>query len=376
VDWNVRWDRGSYAVDGYLAGALASGDRVMRDGSSGRGGGAGRLLFSRIAAEHWLYGAAFDFSTRFFNPNDLGFFAQPHDYGGYTQLLYRENFGTGIFRRYALGLVPEFRWNWAGILTSAQLEFSATGDFVNFWRASLTYDLRPPAYDDEERGIIGLYRRPWAHALQAQVRTDESRNVSVTATGMFGFDAKRKTDLLGSLALTVRPVSWVEVTPTVLWLRTRNEEAWVFPGGNVVDLPVLPEAFSVFAERDVDELDCGLRGIVTFTRTLSLQFYTQILLARGGYQNFRRFEGDQAIAYDFRSSPSFTNADFNEALLNANVLLRWEYLPGSALFLVWTQGRAGDTGNFTTDFGRRLSDVFALPHEDALLLKVSYWLPL
>lgn len=376
ADWNVRLDHGSYAVDGYLAGARASYDRVMRDGSPGRDGGAGRIIFSRIAAEHWLYAASFDFSTRFFNPNDLGFFAQPHDYGGYTQLVYRENFGTGVLRRYALGLVPELRWNWNGARTNAQLELSATADFVNFWRASLTYDLRPRAFDDEERGIIGLYRRPWSHAIQAQVRTDERLNVSATITGAYGFDDKKKTDLMASLALTVRPVSWVEITPTVFWLRTRKEEAWLFPGGNIVDPAVQPGAFSVFAERDLDELDVGLRGIVTFTRALSLQFYAQILLARGAYQNFRRFDGEQAVGYDFRSSLSFTNADFNEAILNANVLLRWEYLPGSTLFLVWTQGRVGDTGDYRTDFGRRLSDVFALPHEDALLLKISYWLPL
>jgi hypothetical protein len=376
LDWNIRIDRGTYAVDGYLAGAHASYDRVMNDGSEGREGAAGRLLFSRIAAEHWLYTASFDFSTRFFNPNDIGFFAQPHDYGGYGQLLYRENFGTGIFRRYAIGLVPELRWNWNRILTSAQLELSATVDFTNFWRAVLTYDLHPRTYDDEERGIIGLYRRPFSQALQAQVRTDERLNVSATVTGMYGFDDKGRKDAMGSVALTVRPVSWVELTPTIYWLQTRREEAWVISAPRVYDSTVQPGPFSVFAERNVNELDFALRGIVTFTRSLSLQFYTQILLARGTYHDYRRFEGEQAIPYDYHPPAPLASSDFNEAILNANVLLRWEYLPGSTLFLVWTQERSGDNRDYNVGFGRRLPDVFSLPHEDAVLLKISYWLPL
>jgi hypothetical protein len=70
------------------------------------------------------------------------------------------------------------------------------------------------------------------------------------------------------------------------------------------------------------------------------------------------------------------SADFNEAILNANVLLRWEYLPGSTLFLVWTQGRSGDSGDYGNGFGTRFRDTFTLPHEDVLVLKISYRLPL
>jgi hypothetical protein len=70
------------------------------------------------------------------------------------------------------------------------------------------------------------------------------------------------------------------------------------------------------------------------------------------------------------------NADFNEAILNANVLLRWEYIPGSTLYLVWTQARSGDSGDYSSGFGPRFRDTFALPHEDVLVLKVSYWFPL
>ena len=376
IDWNVRLLDGTYTLDGYVAGARASSERTLNDGSSGREGAAGRMLFSRIAGEHWLYTGSFDFYSRFFNINDLGFFAQPHDYGGYAQLIYRENFGTGIFRRYALSAVPEARWNWENVLTSALTDVSMTGEFMNFWKLTLSYDLFVRAYDDEERGIIGIYRRPLAHTFKAQVTSDARAAVSATVTGSYATDELRKQAWTASVGLTVRPVSWVELSPLVLWSQTRKEEAWVFPGGNVADPAVGPEPFSVFGDRDVDQLDFELRGIITFSRTVSLQFFSQIFLARGQYAGYRRFAGGQPVAYDFPSFSGFVSPDFNEAVLNANVLLRWEYFPGSTMYLVWTQERFGDSGNFATGFDRRLSDTFALPHDDVLLLKISYWLPL
>ncbi len=378
-DWNVRFDEGTYTLDGYVAGARSSTDRTLADGSSGRDGGAGRLLFSRIAAEHWLYTGSFDFYTRFFNINDAGFFAQPHDYGGYTQLIYRENFGSGLFRRYAFSAVPEARWNWDHILTSALSDLSFTGEFMNFWRLTLVYDLFFRAYDDEERGILGIYRRPVNHSFKVQVKTDERAPVSATLSGSYGTDELRKQAWSASAGLTVRPVSWVELSPLVFWSHSRREEAWV-PGGNVFDPTVSQEKFSVFADRDVDQLDFELRGIITFSRTVSLQFFSQIFLARGRYVGFRRFLGSKVEAYDYISygrayDPEFTT-DFNDAVFNANVLLRWEYLPGSTLYLVWTQERFGDSREFAANYSNRLSDTFALPHTDALLLKISYWLPL
>jgi hypothetical protein len=376
LDWNVRFGDGTYTLDGYVAGAHASADRTLSNGSSGRDGAAGRLLFSRIAAEHWLYTGSFDFYTRFFNINDVGFFAQPHDLGGYTQLIYRENFATGMFRRYAFSMVPEARWNWDHILTSALIDASFTGEFMNFWRLMLEYTLSLPAYDDEERGIIGIYRRPTNHAFKLQVQSDPRAAVFATLNASYGTDELHKQLWSASVGLTVRPVSWVELNPLVYWARTRNEEAWVFPGGNITDPSVGSAPFSVFGSRSVEQLDFELRGIVTFTRTVSLQFFSQMFLARGEYGAYRLFAGGRAMSYDYPAFSGFVSPGFNEAVLNANVLLRWEYVPGSTLYLVWTQERFGDTGVFGTGFDRRLEDAFALPHDDVLLLKVSYWLPL
>jgi hypothetical protein len=70
------------------------------------------------------------FYTRFFDINDVGFFAQPHDYGGYVQFLYSENFARGMFRRYSIALNPEYCWNWDAIRTHAVVNSSFTGELT------------------------------------------------------------------------------------------------------------------------------------------------------------------------------------------------------------------------------------------------------
>jgi hypothetical protein len=369
LDWNLRFDDGAYTIDGYAAGTRGS------SGAQDKGGTAGRLLFSRIAAEHWFYTTAYDFASRSFNPNDIGFFARPHDHGGYAQLLYRENFAPGIFRRYSGAINPEYRWNWDGVLTHAVVNAELSGEFTNFWTGSLQYSYAHPAFDDAERGIIGTYRRPVKHSITSTVGTDAREDVSLTLNATVDIGNDRMRGFLGWTKWTLRPASWCELSPIILFGRIRQEQAWVFRGGNIVDPAIGLSPFSVFGSRDVDQLDLELRGIVTFTRDLSLQFFSQVFLARGKYSEYKRLLPTSDLT-PYAPQPDFAGADFNLVMFNANVLLRWEYLPGSTLYLVWTQERADDSGLYTSGFNRRFSDAFTLPHQDVLLLKVSYWLPL
>ncbi|MEX1275313.1 MAG: DUF5916 domain-containing protein, partial [Bacteroidota bacterium] len=70
------------------------------------------------------------------------------------------------------------------------------------------------------------------------------------------------------------------------------------------------------------------------------------------------------------------NFNFNRLSLNSNLVLRWEYLPGSTVYLVWSQARSGEHGLYGTSFGDDFRDTFQLPLENVLLLKVSYWMSL
>ena len=364
LDWNQRFLDGRYTADGYLAAARAY------DSGTPETGGAGRLLLLCVSAEHWFPALSYSFLTPDFSISDLGYFGQPHDHGGYFQIVYRENNASGFFRRYYFNVNPELRWNWDdGVLTRANVRLEAIGELQNFWHLDLAYTRHGSAYEDKESGVLGLYRRPGSNAFALSAVSDERYNLSGTvfAELAWGDEGERSTEL--STALTIRPTSWMDFSPGVTYQHIANAISWVYPDGNAI-----AEGYSVFGTRNLEYLDISLRGIVTFTRALSVQFFLQSLVFRGEYHDFRlllpggRLEGLHGLRI-----PSH---DFNTVFFNANVLLRWEYLPGSTLYLVWTQGRFGDTGDYSTGIGRRLGDTWTLPREDTFVLKGNYWFSL
>ena len=365
VDWSYRFGDNLHALEGYLAG--------VRPSYGSQAGSAGRLLFSRISAEHWLYAGSYSFATRGFNPNDIGFFAEPHDQGGYAQLVYRENYAAGIARRYAISMVPEARWNWDGACTLAQVEFAPTVELQSFWRIGVSAIGRLPAYDDAERGVLGLYLRPAGASATLSVVSDQRQAVSGSLALMYNGDALSKQEVATLLQMSVRPASWLELSPGVMYQRIRTEEVGAFVSGGIATVTDSTGTYSLFGDRDLDLLNLDLRGIVTFTRTLSLQMYIQALVARAGYAEYRALVGPEEFA---PASVAAGTYDFNSVYFNANLLLRWEYLPGSTVYLVWTQSRYDFISDTAPGLGERLGDIPTTPHDDVFLVKVSYWFSL
>ncbi len=71
---------------------------------------------------------------------------------------------------------------------------------------------------------------------------------------------------------------------------------------------------------------------------------------------------------------SFENPDFNFKQFRSNVVLRWEYKPGSALFVVWSQGRDHSVENGAFDFRGDMGDLFAVHPDNVFMVKLSYWM--
>ena len=120
----------------------------------------------------------------------------------------------------------------------------------------------------------------------------------------------------------------------------------------------------------------------TFTPDKSLQTYLQPFVSKGTYTNVRQLSANpRADEYDDRyapyNNPAVTDdpGGFNFKQLSSNVVYRWEYKPGSTLFLVWNQGRQGSArreGN--ENFRGDVRDLFSLHPSNTFLVKVSYWL--
>ena len=133
-----------------------------------------------------------------------------------------------------------------------------------------------------------------------------------------------------------------------------------------------------FAHLDQQTTSLSFRVDYTATPTLTVQVYASPFVSKGRWSNLRELSATpRASAYSDRYQP-FAGAapgDFNLKFFNSNLVVRWEYRPGSTLFLVWSQGRDDfeptmGTRNITGDF-RQLFNAYP---RNTFLVKASYWL--
>jgi hypothetical protein len=129
----------------------------------------------------------------------------------------------------------------------------------------------------------------------------------------------------------------------------------------------------VFAPIGQTELGLETRFNYTFTPHLSLESYVQPLISSGNYGDARQLE--TARTYDFVPySGSIPNLDFNLRSLRGNAVLRWEWRPGSTMFVAWQQSRrnVGQFGDF--EFNRDQEALFAARPDNIFLVKMNWWL--
>jgi len=138
----------------------------------------------------------------------------------------------------------------------------------------------------------------------------------------------------------------------------------------------------------------------TFTPDLTLQLYAQPFVASGRYSSFREFAAPRTIrklvygrdagtiGYDPVSATytvdpdadgpaapfTFDDPDFTTTSLRGTAVVRWEYRPGSTLFLVWTQERSGYDPDGSLGLGSARTVMFREPPTNVFQVKVTYWL--
>ena len=176
---------------------------------------------------------------------------------------------------------------------------------------------------------------------------------------------------------------------SVRYRRDDDDAQWVGNFATAAGQTGIGDVSYVFGELESETFDLTLRSNVLFSRSQSLELYAQPFLARGRYANARALA--RPASYDLRPLDSVVDGgevvdydisaeDFRFASVNLNMVYRWEFTPGSTLFLVWTHARNGSSirGNdptsrqeFNDGFDR--DALFRNEPTNVFLAKVSWW---
>ena len=337
-------------------------------------GGVSSLILRRYAGR-----VRWETVTRYAEPNtelnDLGFVTLINDVMLRNSLTLAALRPGGWHRRVNATLSSEQHWTTGGLPSGNVAQVSGFAEFTNFWNSSFNYAVSQagnahcvscarggpalrlsPEHSFRLRGNTDP-RKPLILALEGAVsRADEGRSWSRQLEA--GLDARAGTrtsfSLYGSYERRVRDAQWVQNFGATLSDTTHF----------------------TFARLTQDVVGITGRANVTLTPTLSLQLYAQPFLATGSFADWRELDDARAADYAARFQPyggGATPGGFNEKLFNSNLVLRWEYRPGSVFFVVWQQGRSDgrDPGSFEPrrDFG----NLFATHPDNTILVKLSYW---
>jgi len=391
----------TYEVSGMVAGSRVAGDTAVIDATqrspvhyyqrpdaglpydparTSLAGDAEEITFAKVAGRHVVFETAWQRRSPGFEVNDLGYLQRAGNHNWATWIGYFDRQPRALYRSF------QWNWNWSQIWTTEGLPLERAANtnlnvtLRNNWgiHFSGTLGQLGATYDDRAaRGGPAVRQDPYVSPSIYVNGDDRRRLVPEIEFNLFRGGAGHGRSVGVRPGLDVKVSSRFTVGMSVNWSKNDNGYQWY---GNATDSAGV--AHYGFARLQQTTTSITARFDYALTPTMTLQVYAQPFIAKGTYSELRELSATpRAAAYDDRYQPYYdaeAAADpggFNYKQFRSNVVFRWEYLPGSILFVVWTQGREGVVGQEGGEnLGGDLRDLFRLPADNTFLVKISYWL--
>jgi hypothetical protein len=367
-------------------------DYVLYDPTrTSMGGMKAGVSAERTSGRHWLWEASVDFISPEFEVNDLGRLSTADLLSTSAELQYRETSPGRLFRSWAVGVEQEREWSVSGELQDASVGAEADVTWPNFWTTDVSVDFDLPAQDLRlSRGGPTMGTPPgWSANLglgnsrASGTRVNARAGYSQNEDGGFAFDM--------STGITLRPAPQWQLSFQPGYERQVNDQQYV---ATVDGGPAATFGHRyVFAFVDRSTISSEIRLNYAFRPDVTVEFYGEPFAASGRYYDFgelvaaggraRRTYQLSGLQYqpngtvlvtDAADQFSFRNRDFNVLSFRSNLVLRWEWRPGSLLYVVWQQDREESTLQSDRVRVGDLFSSFGASGNNVLAVKTTFWL--
>ncbi len=328
--------------------------------------------------------------------NDLGYmrYSDFFHHGSWIAFYKRDPFA--IFNNLYINTNYWMYWDYSGKHTTTLFNTNWHAEFKNRWylNTNITRETKHISNDLLRGGPS--FHLPGSIEGNLNVFTDQTKKIWMYVGNYRGFgDQKSYTayDYYGGIVAQPMNALSVSIEPDYLILNTQLQYA------QTVDYA--DEKRYIFAEMDQKTLLMTIRLNFTINPELSVEYYGQPFVSAGKYTKFKKVTVPDASKYDDRyhifnpqeisqngedgydvdenhdhsTDYTFDNPDFNFQQFRSNLVIRWEYLPGSTLFLVWSQGRTNSATDGSFSYANDIQDLFSTKANNVFLIKLSYWLP-
>ena len=358
-------------------------------------GYGGSFSAAKIARGHWRYGISGGWRSPGLSVNDIGFQrrADVIEQSAWGNYVIWNPFS--IFRSMRINTSQWSGWDFSGRHLYAGARLSWNTQFKNYWSVNV-WGSRP-FFDIDRHQLRGgpAIRKPGQWRLGMNVSSDERKKLVADFFILRGWaDDNYRTPFDVGFGLTWQALPSLQLSVSPVYVNNRETANYIetidYDGG---------ERYIV-SNLDAKQLRINLRINYSITPDLTIQFWGQPFFFSGDYEVFKKVTDqagstdyysqfhafdDNEISYDDTDNEylidengdgntdySFGNPDFSFYEFRSNFVIRWEYIPGSTAYFVWSQGRTGDHPDGRFSLSDNINYLLDQTPRNIFLLKFSY----
>ncbi len=344
-----------------------------------------------------------------FELNDLGRLQSANDIDLESFVNYRETTPGKVFRNYRIGMFGATGWNFGGVRTYSILRLNTNQIWRNWWRTFIGAYYRPRGMSDDLTRGGPLMGTGYGSGVNISLSNNEANPVQGNLNLNIGWGEFGQQSQNVGLYFSARPSSRLQLSLAPSWTHSLNPRQYV----TAVDSSGYPSTYDaryVFATVDQYTLRMQVRLNYSFTPDLTLEVYAEPFVSSGAYTTYGELTAAGASSLRLYGTDGTTitqdpdgnytvtdgvngetfallNNDFNVLNYRSNVVMRWEWRPGSTLFFIWSQNRNSFcSGGYVSDTcyqegvvpgsgieAGNLLETRSVPGDNTLIVKATYW---
>jgi len=336
-------------------------------------GYAGRLMLSKNTGL-WRPNVQVQAYSPGFETNDAGFMQRTDIISTHALVQYVNQTPNTHFRERNLWLGMWDNRNFGGDSNERGVFADGFGTLQSYWTYRASLFLSPGAFSDQATRGGPLVRTLPSWSSDQSLGSDNRKRFFFTFDGHLEGGEEDSWVRSGGVTLSFRPSSNLLLSVAPYVTRSHNFNQFVTSTADAAATSTYGRRY-VFAELEQHSFEVATRVDWTLNSRLSFQLYMQPFVAAGDFHDYHQLARARSADY-VPYGGVLSDPDFNFRSVRGSAVARWEFRPGSALYVVWNENRAETVplGDFRVR--RDLREIATAPSHDVFVIKVSYWIPL
>lgn len=357
-------------------------------------GHGGDIKFGKAGQGHIKFETGLTWRSPGLELNDIGFLREADDIQNYLGATYQSLKPFSIFRDASIGYRHWLVWDFEGNLNYFDWDLEWNATLKNNWNATFGFYSQPHIYSKNLLRGGPRIRLPDQLGIWWTLGTDQRKKLSVSLNGWTKTgNADSHSLFQNSIQITYQPINQLSISLTPNYTVIQNMLQYN------TQVSYNDQKQYITSVLDQETLSMALRFNYSLNANLSIQYYGEPYISVGSYDNLSfvqqplaEHRQDQLFMFnteqlsinevtnqylidqntDGVTDFSFNNPDFSFAQFRSNLVLRYEYKPGSEIFLVWSQGISNTLsvrGSLRENYRNQISD---RQPDNTFLLKVTY----